>query len=177
MCSPEITVQSLEDLAPHLCPQSLSSLNGACFGFVNWLCSLWPCYFYVSAHLRAYFHFAWPAMPCTAHADAFVILSAGAMPLFIHQAMLIGVKGGATFLSAWTPMRSSTCHRAHLEAGWRSHASCKLLCSLKIQTLGPPLRAPQPQLQDFGCPEAEQVLWQFESPIKLFPQCVFRPRS
>lgn len=31
----------------HLCP---FNLNSTCFGFVNWLCSLWPCYFLFVLH-------------------------------------------------------------------------------------------------------------------------------
>lgn len=49
-------------------------------------------------------------MPCSAHADTFVMLSAGVMRLFVHQAMVmvIGLKGlmewGLDPVEQWTPV-------------------------------------------------------------------------
>lgn len=80
------------------------------------------------------------------HADAVVILSAAVMLhlLFIHQAMateLYGWKGEQIPHEAWPGpcLASDTCDGVHLEVGWRSHASCKLLCRLNTDThTGPP---------------------------------------
>lgn len=76
------------------------------------------------------------------HADAFVILSAGVMlHLLRHRATATELCGWKVdeIPHTWPCLASDTCDGVHLEVGRRSHASCKLLCRLNVDThTGPP---------------------------------------
>lgn len=128
----------------HLCP---FNLNSSCFQFVNWLCSLWPCYFLFLLHTWEPILFLLDLHPVQYACRRFCFLicrcdasSSFQSPSNSHR--VVWKEGGGDSTRSHGPgpcLASDTCDGVHLEVGQRSHASCKLLCRLNADThSGPP---------------------------------------
>lgn len=104
------------------------NLNTTCFGFVNWLCSLWPCYFPFTLH--TWFYFCSTCLLYNIHADTVGISSAGVVfHLFIQRSWtwnLGQTEQGADSTQGIAGTAFSTGHLWWSTSGGRVEVTCLL---------------------------------------------------